>query len=138
MFSIRTDAARMTSMLSARMETRELSSIAKAGAAAASMSEFINIRLQQLFGDGRHFDTTIMYLSQGVFRVDISADEVGTYIYYGTAAHSITSPLAMPLGDNRFASRVNHPGTPSRKAEIDAIIQEAMLAFRAGNAVWGF
>lgn len=136
MFKVTTNAKNLTDSFRVQMEQNEFSSIAKAGAGAAGMAMYINMRLEQLFGAGRHFSVDVTYMSQGIFKINIHADEIGHYIYYGTSSHNITSPLAMPLGDNRFASRVNHPGTESRKKDIDAIIFETMMALKAGNTPW--
>lgn len=138
MFKVTTDIKNLTKTFDMRMESMQLSSVARAGAAATAMSEYIKVRLQQAFGNSEHFDVGVTYMSQGMFKVDIMADEIGHYIYHGTASHTITSPKAMPIGEGRFASKVNHPGTEPKRAEVDAIIQEALIAMRAGNILWHY
>jgi hypothetical protein len=56
-----------------------------------------------------------------------TTDEVGQYIYHGTGPHAISSDDAMPIGNNQFARRVQHPGTPSHEDEIDGAIRAAYI-----------
>ena len=74
-----------------------------------------------------HFDVSLD--PQGLMIViSVSTnDEVGQYIYHGTGPHSISSDDAMPIGNNQFARKVQHPGTPSHQSEIDGAIREAYI-----------
>lgn len=56
-----------------------------------------------------------------------TSDEVGNYIYYGTGPHTIQAQDPMPIGNNQFAYRVQHPGTDSHEIEIDEAIRTAYL-----------
>lgn len=86
---------------------------------------FIEERLAAAIGDQkRHFTVSILPASQGInVQVKVNSD-IGRYIYYGTNPHYITSSAPMPINNGNFAYKVYHPGTPSRKQEIDAAIRD--------------
>lgn len=138
MFKMTTDIKNSTDKILLNIEAKAASYQNQIGVMSTAISEYINVRLKQIFGESLHFVAHVEYLSEGVFQVKISADEIGVYLYYGTSSHRINSIGAMPIGEGRFAHSVNHPGTAARQPEIDAIIQEALISVRAGNYLWHY
>jgi hypothetical protein len=103
-----------------------------------SIRQAVEMELSNLLGDDiKHFNINIQ--SNGMNPgVSIScADDIGKFIYYGTNPHGIyAGGRAMPVGDNKFAARVRHPGQKPKKREIDEAIRRGILIGRsaAGRA----
>jgi len=101
---------------------------AKAQLFSVTLREALDHKLKAALGEKfGHFDVHLN--PQGLTNSIIVStnDEVGQYIYHGTGPHTISSDGAMPVGNNQFARRVQHPGTPSHSTEIDGAIREAYV-----------
>lgn len=102
-------------------------------------SKYIENELAKLYPESDHFKAEAEFLAGGMFKLCLYVDDVGGYIYYGTAPHVISAVNGNSLtigntGD--FASFVNHPGTASRKDEIDAIVVRAIEVMQLGVSGW--
>jgi len=53
-------------------------------------------------------------------------NEKGTFLFYGAKRHSYSSSRPMPIGDGRFAYRVDHPGFEGKRKEIEKAMREAV------------
>jgi len=94
---------------------------------AFTVKNSIMNNLQEAIGDkSKHFVVIVESDTGGVKVCVKTKDAVGQYLYYGTKSHSITSPEAMPVGDNNFAGSVFHPGTKALKPEIDQAVKTAL------------
>lgn len=113
--------------------------LAAAEASAALNSEVLALlakqimeqKLQQLLGDKtKHFGVHIIPSLNGVLINVHPIDEVGDYLYYGTAEHDEFG-ISMPIGNDGFANAVHHPGTKAWKSEVDALSLEVMAMIGA-------
>lgn len=88
--------------------------------------------LQDAIGEkAKHFIVDVEASGLGI-RISLkSKDSIGNYIYDGTKAHFIYSNEPMPIGNNRFARTVRHPGTKSEKEKIDEAVRRAVIQARA-------
>ena len=91
----------------------------------------IRKNLSQAIGDkSKHF---IVKIEPGVGYMKVvlkPKDAVGSYIYWGTKRHSISSSEPMPIGNSRFARNVSHPGTDSMKQKIDGAVRKSLAEVR--------
>jgi hypothetical protein len=91
----------------------------------------IRRNLAQAIGDkSKHF---VVKIEPGVGYMKVvlkPKDAVGSYIYWGTKRHSISSSEPMPIGNSRFARNVNHPGTDSMKQKIDGAVRKSLAEVR--------
>lgn len=114
--------------LAQEIESAEPRNRARAELFAVTLRQSLDYKLQSALGEKySHFDVSLD--PQGlIILISVSTnDDVGQYIYHGTGPHSISSDGAMPIGNNQFARRVQHPGTPSHSSEIDGAIREAYI-----------
>jgi hypothetical protein len=87
----------------------------------------ITRNLSQAIGDkSKHFTVKIQPGPLYMKVVLKPKDAVGSYIYWGTRRHSISSSEPMPIGNSRFARNVNHPGTDPMKQKIDAAVRKSL------------
>jgi len=109
-----------------RQKTRETMLVLMAKAA-------LSRNLVQAIGEkSKHFIVNI-YPAGGYMVVSLKTrDAIGSYIYLGTKSHYISSSQAMPIGNNRFARNVTHPGTDSLKSKIDAAVAKSLAEIRMG------
>jgi hypothetical protein len=91
----------------------------------------IRRNLAQAIGDkSKHF---VVKIEPGVGYMKVvlkPKDAVGSYIYWGTKRHSISSSEPMPIGNSRFARNVSHPGTDSMKQKIDGAVRKSLAEVR--------
>lgn len=131
-----TDLPQKINQVVTAMESVPASHIAEVAAKTRAVAGFIQYKLKQLYPDNEHFDVKLSADSYNVLEVEIIGDQIGRYIYQGTAPHSITSGNPMPIGGGNFAMSVSHPGTKAQSAEIDAIINEGLAMLILGNSGW--
>ena len=115
-------------LLAEQIEAAEPRNRAKAELFSVTLRESLDNKLKAALGEKfDHFEVRLE--PQGLINSIIVStnDEVGQYIYHGTGPHTISSDGAMPIGNNQFARRVQHPGTPSHSSEIDGAIREAYV-----------
>jgi hypothetical protein len=112
--------------------------VLKMRSAIETAKRYIEFELTKMFPGSQRFTVELRMLAPTSYDVSIFADDVGEYIYYGTAQHSITSNRPMTLGESRFARNVHHPGTRARKDEIEAIVDKAVAGIWLESTVWGF
>lgn len=117
--------------LEGRLSAVEASAALNAEVLGLFAKQIMEQKLQQLLGDKKkHFSVHIVPSLRGVL-IDVNPiDEVGDYLYYGTAPHDEFG-ISMPIGDGGFANAVYHPGTKAWKPEIDALVGEVMLMIGA-------
>lgn len=100
---------------------------------------YIERELAKLFAhhNEEHFAVELEIIGRNQFIINVYADEVGTFVYYGTSAHPISSDSPMPMYDGEFFARtVSHPGQSPMYDEIDRIVQNAVLVMWMGDAGW--
>lgn len=88
----------------------------------------ISRNLSQAIGEkSKHF--VIQVIPAGTYMVVTlrPKDAVGSYIYKGTKAHSISSSEPMPIGNGRFSRNVSHPGTASERERINNAVRKSMV-----------
>jgi hypothetical protein len=125
-----------------RMQYKDVEIYARVGAELAAVRDYIDRKLQETFSNHNedHFVVELNFGGSGSYNLVVTSDEVGTFIYYGTSAHSISSDGPMPLwGGTAFARSVMHPGQESKKEEIDDIVAEAfeiMWSAGEGGTLW--
>lgn len=91
----------------------------------------ITRNLSQAIGEkSKHFTVKIQPRGGYMMVVLKPKDAVGSYIYWGTRSHSISSPEPMPIGNNRFARNVSHPGTDPMKEKIDSAVRRSLAEVR--------
>lgn len=117
--------------ISSRIQAMSTQNIVVLERLALTSKFFIEERLASVLGDDkRHFSVSVLPLGNSIKLQVAPVNELGKYIYYGTKPHSISSGVPMPIGSGLFAHRVYHPGTKSRKEEIDDAIKAGyMMAF---------
>jgi hypothetical protein len=98
----------------------------------------IQQNLNDVLGDkAKHFEVT---MEGGGFMTIITVGpktNAGSFMLTGTKPHKISSGARpMPLGDGRFAYTVSHPGTESRRKEIEGAITRGYL--EAKTALYGY
>jgi hypothetical protein len=87
----------------------------------------INRNLSQAIGEkSKHFTVKVQPMGSYMKVILKPKDAVGSYIYWGTKRHSISSSEPMPIGNSRFARNVNHPGTDPMKDKIDAAVRRSL------------
>lgn len=88
----------------------------------------ISRNLVQAIGEkSKHFSVNIHPAGPYMIITLKPKDAIGSYIYLGTKSHYISSSEAMPIGNNRFARNVMHPGTDSMKSKIDAAVAKSLI-----------
>lgn len=96
--------------------------------------QYVMTMLEQLLGSDkmRHFDVIIYPDPETIIIRVVPNDEVGQMLYTGTERHPISGE-SMPIGEGLFANHVDHPGTKGYGAEIDEIINQALMIAYAGS-----
>jgi hypothetical protein len=113
----------------------------RADIATAAVTAQMAIRqgLHAILGSGAEHFAVLNRGNQFGNTIVVSAiDDVGTYIYYGTAPHQIYRKNARALGsmERQFGpvDSVSHPGTPARGPEIDAevryVLAKVLMIFK--------
>lgn len=89
--------------------------------------------LYQVLGEkNKHFVVQVSSTSHHKQVIKVRAkDNIGLFIYHGTKKHHISSSGSMPIGNGLFAGSVDHPGSKSRKSEIDEAVRKAVRQSRA-------
>ena len=91
----------------------------------------ITRNISQAIGDkSKHFTVKIQPGPIYMKVVLKPKDSVGSYIYWGTKRHSISSSEPMPIGNSRFARNVSHPGTDPMKEKIDSAVRRSLAEVR--------
>lgn len=134
---VHTDISRVTEDLISEINISQDISLLKFAGIVKAAEEMITVELRQLFPDTTHLDVKMFTYGPNNYEISIVGDEIGSYIYYGTAPHSFKSDSPMPIGEGIYARSVNHPGTQSRKEEIDAIVQRAAASITMERGLWG-
>jgi len=125
-----------------RVQYKDVELLAKTVAQLQGVKEYIERKLLEMFPNHNqeHFVVELNFGGAGSYNLTINSDEIGSFIYYGTAAHSISSDGPMPLwGGTAFARSVVHPGQESQREEIDQIVADAfeiMWTAGSGGELW--
>lgn len=92
--------------------------------------------LAQAIGEkSKHFTVTVQPSGRYMSVVLKPKDAVGSYIYRGTRSHYISSSEPMPIGNNRFARNVMHPGTDSEREKIDNAVRRSLMEVKMAMKV---
>ena len=96
----------------------------------------ISRNLAQAIGEkAKHFTVQVQPGAIYMTVVLKPKDAVGSYIYKGTKPHFISSSEPMPIGNNRFARNVSHPGTDSEREKIDSAVRRSLAEVRMAMRV---
>jgi hypothetical protein len=93
----------------------------------STIMERLKVHLQT---GAEHFDVTIRPNATNGYTITVgSIDEVGVFLFHGVEKHEITG-VSMPIGNDRFAQVVQHPGFDSKSESIYRAVVEGIAIAR--------